>query len=163
MKRLYELTSSMGLKLKPRKCRSLSVKAGKSVEIDFTLGESTIASILNDKCHKFLGGMYTFDNSTASVANVIQEKVDDQLKFIDGLLVRNEYKFRIYADYFLGSLRFLFSVHDLNKTQLKSLDALSHRYLKNWLGLPRGASWALVHDVHGLNVKSFEHLYLESR
>ena len=74
MKRLYELTSSMGLKLKPRKCRSLSVKAGKSVEIDFTLGESTIASILNDKCHKFLGGMYTFDNSTASVANVIRQR-----------------------------------------------------------------------------------------
>ena len=86
-----------------------------------------------------------------------------QLRYIDGLLVRNEYKIRIYAEYFLGSLRFLFSVHDLNKTQLKSLDTLSHRYLKQWLGLPRGATWALVHDVHGLNIKSFEHLYLESR
>ena len=29
--------------------------------------------------------------------------------------------------------------------------------------MPRGASWALVHDVHGLNVKSISHLYLESR
>ena len=93
-----------------------------------------------------MGGMYTFDNSTASVANVIQEKVNDQLKFIDGLLVRNEYKFRIYADYFLGSLRFLFSVHDLNKTQLKSLDALSHRYLKNWLGLPHLSICTWNHD-----------------
>ena len=36
-------------------------------------------------------------------------------------------------------------------------------YLKKWLGLPRGASWALVHDVHGMNIKSFEHLYKESR
>ena len=35
--------------------------------------------------------------------------------------------------------------------------------LKKWLGLPRGASWALVHDVHGLNVKSIAHLYDESR
>ena len=35
MARLHELTSSMGLKLKPRKCRSLSVKAGKSQEENF--------------------------------------------------------------------------------------------------------------------------------
>ena len=63
----------------------------------------------------------------------------------------------------MGSLRFLLSVHDLHKSQIASLDSLSHVYLKKWLGLPRGASWALVHDVHGLNVKSFDHLYKESR
>ena len=40
---------------------------------------------------------------------------------------------------------------------------MTHRFLKGWLGLPRGASWALVHDVHGMNVKSFDHLYKESR
>ena len=35
--------------------------------------------------------------------------------------------------------------------------------MKKWLGLPRGASWALVHDVHGMNIKSIDHLYKESR
>ena len=51
----------------------------------------------------------------------------------------------------------------MNKSQIKALEALTHKYLKKWLGLPRGASWALVHDTHGLNIKSFEHLYNESR
>ena len=153
----------MGLKLKPAKCRSLSIKAGKSQEEVFSLGESEIASILRDKCHKFLGGIYTFDFSTASVAAVIKERVGDQLKRIDDLLVRSEYKVRIYAEYLLGSLRFLLSVHDLNKGQIKALDDLSHSYLKRWLGLPQCASWAIVHDAHGLAIKSFDHLYKECR
>ena len=163
MARLHKLTTSMGLKLKPAKCRSLSIKAGKSQEIVFSLGESEIASILHDKYHKFLGGLYTFELSTASVAAVIKERVGEGLKRIDDLLVRNEYKARIYAEYFLGSLRFLLSVHDLNKGQIESLEDMSHVFLKDWLGLPQCASWAIVHDIHGLNIKSFDHLYKECR
>ena len=152
----------MGLKLKPRKCRSLTVRAGKSEEVVFSLGESEIASILHDKYHKFLGGFYVFDFSATSVAAVIKERVGDQLKNIDDLLVRNEYKVRIYSDYFLGSCCFIFSEHDLNKSHIKAPD-LTHKYLKKWLGLPRCASWALVHDSHGLNIKSIDHLYKELR
>ena len=60
MVRLNDLTKSMGLKLKPRKCRSLSIKAGKSEEVAFSLGEDEIQSILHDKYHKFLGGVIYF-------------------------------------------------------------------------------------------------------
>ena len=70
---------------------------------------------------------------------------------------------RIFADYLLGANRFILSVHDLTKTQIATLDKLAHGYLKRWLGLPQGASWALVHDSHGLNIKTFDHLYKESR
>ena len=92
-----------------------------------------------------------------------KERVSDQLKNLDLALVRNEYKVRIYTDYLLGACRFLLSIHDLTKTQIADLDSLAHSYLKKWIGLPRGASWLLVHDVHGLNIKSFAHLYNESR
>ena len=78
------------------------------------------------------------------------------------MIVRNEYKVRIYSEYFLGSYRFLFSIHDLCAAHFKALDDLTHKYLKGWLGMPRGASWALIHDYHGLNVKSIEQLYKES-
>ena len=159
MARLQELTVSMGLKLKPRKCKSLSIKAGKSVEIGFFLGDAAIGSILHDSYHKFLGGIYTFACSPSAVASVVKRKIQSQLENIDKLLVRNEYKVRIYSEYFLGSLRFLFSVHDLHKRQINELEALSYSYLKKWLGLPRGASWALVHDSHGLNIKSMSHMY----
>ena len=69
MARLHNLTSSMGLKLKPRKCRSLSIRAGKSEEIVFSFGNAEISSILHDKYHKFLGGFYTFDFSSNSLGN----------------------------------------------------------------------------------------------
>ena len=143
--------------------KSLSIKAGKSVEIGFSLGDSVIGSILHDAYHKFLGGIYTFSCTSSAVATVVKDKMRSQLDNIDRLLIRNEYKARIYVDYFLGSLRFLFSVHDLHKCQIDDLEALTHVYLKKWLGLPRGASWALIHDFHGMNVKSISHLYLESR
>ena len=108
-------------------------------------------SILRDKYHKFLGGIFTFQYSGSFIATVIKERVSDQLKNLDLALVRNEYKLRIYADYLLGACRFLFSIHDLTKTQISELDGLAHSYLKKWIGLPRGASWLLVHDVHGMN------------
>ena len=69
----------------------------------------------------------------------------------------------MYSEYFLGANRFILSIHDLTRSQIADLESLTHTYLKRWLGLPRGASWALVHDIHGLNIKSIEHLYKESR
>ena len=137
--------------------------AGQSRELIFTLGESEIGSILHEKYHKFLGGIYTFDCSTSAVTEIIRDKISDQLKNVDNLLVRNEYKARIYSEYILGSNRFLFSIHDLNKGQIESLESLTHRYLKVWLGIPKGGTWALVHDSHGLGIKSIRHVYLESR
>ena len=163
MVRLNDLIRSMGLKLKPRKCRSLSVKAGKSEEVAFSLGDDEILSILHDRYHKFLGGYYTFQFSASSVAAVIKERVSDQLRNLDSTLIRNEYKVRIYSEYLLGACRFVLSIHDLSRSQIAELESLSHSFLKKWLGLPRGASWALVHDAHGLNIKSFDHLYKESR
>ena len=77
------------------------------------------------------------------MAQVIKDKMSDRLKNIDDLLVRNEFKVRIYADYFLSSICFKFTVHDLHKAQIKKLEDLSHSYLKRWLGLPQCASWAM--------------------
>ena len=163
MKKLFDLTTSMGLKLKPRKCKSLSVVSGKSREVSFALGNDDIGSILHEKFHKFLGGFYTFKSSSGAVTEMIRDKISDQLKNIDKLLVRNEYKVRIYADYLLGANRFLFSIHDLCSSQIESLETLTHVYLKKWLGIPKGGTWALVHDPHGLGIKSIRHIYLESR
>ena len=163
MTKLFNLTTSMGLKLKPRKCKSLSISAGKSKEIVFALGDSEIGSLLHESFHKFLGGFYTFKCSASDAASILLDRISVQLKNVDDLLVRNEYKVRIYSEYLLGSNRFLFSIHDLSSNQIGLLESLTRRYLKDWLGIPKGGTWALVHDIHGLNIKSIRHLYLESR
>ena len=60
---------AMGLTLKPRKCRTLSMVSGKPSEINFTLTDSVTNSkvtlkTLVDEPHKFLGQILTFKNST---------------------------------------------------------------------------------------------------
>ena len=79
------------------------------------------------------------------------------------MLIRDEYKVRIYSEYFLGANRFIFSIHDLNLSQLRQMEELTHRYLKKWLGMPQSGSWAMVHDKHGMAIKSITHLYREAR
>ena len=118
MTKLFNLTTSMGLKLKPRKCKSLSISAGKSKEIVFALGNSEIGSLLHESFHKFLGGFYTFKCSASDAASILLDRIGVQLKNVDDLLVRNEYKVRIYSEYLLGSNRFLFSIHDLSSNRL---------------------------------------------
>ena len=51
--------------------------AGKSRELIFTLGNAEIGSILHEKYHKFLGGVYTFNSTTAASADVIRENIPD--------------------------------------------------------------------------------------
>jgi hypothetical protein len=85
------------------------------------------------------------------------------LKNIDGCLVRDECKVRIYKEYFLPANRFILSIHDLTKTDLGDLDALTNSYLKSWLGMPQGGSFLPVHSGLGMDVKSVSHLYKESR
>jgi hypothetical protein len=63
----------------------------------------------------------------------------------------------------LPANRFILSIHDLTKTDLKKLDDLTHRYLKSWLGMPQSGSFLPVHSGLGMDVKSVSHLYKESR
>ena len=158
MNYVQHLTSSMGLKLKQAKCKSLSVCAGKSTEVAYTLNGNELGSILRDPFHKFLGGYFTFRCSGVSIFDCVKEKISKGLSNIDSLLIRDELKVRIYSEYFLGANRFLFSMHDLNLSQIKVLDDLSHCYLKKWLGMPQSGSWCLIHDRHGLDIKSMAHL-----
>ena len=127
---LHVLTSSMGLKLTPRKCKSLSICSGKSSNIAFNLGTNTLNSIIHERCDKFLGGLYTFENTPKSKANIIYDVFNDGLMNIDDLLIRNELKVKIYSEYFLGSKRFLFSIHDLTTSQIDQIESLTHSYIK---------------------------------
>ena len=109
-----------------------------------------ISSIINDTSHKFLGGHYTFASSGTSMAGIILDKFKRGVENIDSLLLCDEYKVRIYSEYFLRANRFILSIHDLNLSQLRQVEELTHRYLKKWLGMPQSGSWAMVHDNHGM-------------
>ena len=84
------------------------------------------------------------------------------LKNIESTNIRPEFKVRIYTQYAMSSIRFALTVHDLTSTQRKSLDSLTTRYLKSWLGMPRcGATSAIIYSSVGLNIQSMSHLYFQ--
>jgi hypothetical protein len=78
----------MGLVLKPRKCKSLSIKAGCSAVVEFSLGDYAMASIKQDPYMKFLGGSITYNGK--GVPKLIYEKMKLGLDNINGCLVRDD-------------------------------------------------------------------------
>ena len=58
-------------------------------------------------------------------------------------------------------MRFKLTLHDLTKTHLKQLDAVSDRYIRKWLKIPPCATTAVIHSQTSLNIKSVCHLYKE--
>ena len=67
------------------------------------------------------------------------------------------YTTTIYSKYFLPSKRFLLTVHTLTKTQLQTLDTLTDKAIKRWVGLPRSATNAFIHIPQALDIKSISY------
>ena len=149
---------SMGMRLKPSKCRAFSVSAGKSKNIPFFIGDSPIPST-EDEIQKFLGKVILFTGKQSDTLEYLSSKFKEKLDFLDAALIRDEFKMWIYKYYFLPSVRFLLTVHDLTNSSLKSLDATCDRYLKKWAGLPNGATLQVIHSKYALSVTSISDLY----
>ena len=82
-----------------------------------------------------------------------------KLENIEKSAVRNEFKLWIYKHYFLPSVRFILTVHDLTKTDQTKLDALCTKYVKKWTELPPCATNPIVHMKTGLDIMSIPHVY----
>ena len=135
---------TLGLVLKPSKCRSLSVSSGKPSNVSFSLWDFTDENnhkqvnlkTLEDDPFKFLGSRITFRNTAADHFELLSELLETKLSNLDQCLVRGEYKVAIYSRYVLPSLRFHLSVHNIHQTHLDKLDHLAKTYLKKWLKFP---------------------------
>ena len=151
----------MGLKLKPSKCRSVSICGVTATSVPFYLSDDEISTLDQDS-HMFLGSLITFRNKPAEVYEYIHEKLSTGLDRIDKSLIRNEHKLRVYADYLLPSLRFHLTVNDMCISHYNSLDKLANRFLKKWSGLPHPATVAFLHMPNGLAIKRIADVYYES-
>ena len=150
---------SMGLSLKPAKCRSLSICSGTPLDITFHIGNTDIES-LKMGAHKFLGSQIFFSGKTNEVFDYVKTEISSKMKNIDQSLVRPEYKVSIYVRYLLPALRFMMSVHTMHKSHLDVLDTMTDGYLKKWLGIPsRGANIAVVHLPQGMGIPRFSDVY----
>ena len=104
--------TSMGMRLKPSKCTSLSIASGKSKDVPFYIGDFLISSI-KDKEQKFLGKLLFYSGKSEETFNHIKEAFKTAMDNIEKAMVRNEYKLWIYKEYLLPSKHFLLTVHNL--------------------------------------------------
>ncbi|PIK62888.1 polyprotein [Apostichopus japonicus] len=104
---LNTLMLNIGLKLKAKKCVTFSLTSGIfAPHRVFKLGEEQLKTI-EEKPMKFLG-CYIFPKYQSSRAfQMIERNIKDQMKTIDALPIRGEYKLRIWKQY--SSAAFLFS------------------------------------------------------
>jgi len=82
---------SMGMRLKPAKCRSLSTRSGLPSRINFTIGETEIPNIFQEE-QKFLGKLLFPAGKLSDAFNYIKSEFEKRLININALLIRDEYK-----------------------------------------------------------------------
>ena len=81
----------MGMKLKPSKCRSFSLSAGKPSTVPFHIGDSDVPSI-RDEEQKFLGKLLFFHGKPEETFNLVKETFVEGIANIDKAMVRDKYK-----------------------------------------------------------------------
>ena len=161
MNKINEQIISMGMMIKPSKCRSFSLSSGKPSVIHFKFGENIIPSISEEE-QKFLGRVLFYQGKSEECFTLLKEVISEKLENLDKTLIRNEFKIEIYQMYVLPSIRFLLTVHDLPHTYLVKLDSFTDQFLKKWAGLPRCATNSVLHLKTALDIKKISTLYKET-
>lgn len=149
---------SMGMELKPSKCRTFSIKSGCPTDINFSIGNDVIPTIFHEE-QKFLGKLLFPQNTSMETFKHLKSELTKKLTNIENLHIRNEYKLWIYKFYFLPSIRFLLTIHQVSNSHLSTLNSITTKYIKTWAGLPPCATNAILHLQEGLNIMSLSHLY----
>ena len=101
-----------------------------------------------------------YSGKQSDTLEYFKDKFEEKLKRMDECEVRDEFKLWMFQNYFLPSVRFILTVHELTPSSLKVLDSLSNIYLKKWAGLPNCTTMKVVHSSASLNISIISDLYL---
>ena len=149
---------SMGMKLKPAKCRTFSIKSGSASDSTFFIGKDKIPTIFLEE-QKFLGKLIFPFGKSSETFEYIHNILSTKLQNLEKISNRNEHKLWIYKNYLIPSIRFLLTVHDLPKQNLRKLDTFTDKFLKKWCGLPPSATNAILHMKTGMDIPSITEIY----
>ena len=80
--------NSLGMKIKPTKCRSFSIRSGKPSKINFSIEGNNIPSIANED-QKFLGRLLFFNGKSEECFNLLKEVIKDKLDNLEKTAIRS--------------------------------------------------------------------------
>ena len=98
MNEIHDITKSMGLTLKPVKCKSISIRGGKSDDCTFAIGDVVLKS-LKDAPEKFLGSNFTYKGKSKDIHEIVNNKLEGMMENIKKCRIRDEFKLKEYSQY----------------------------------------------------------------
>ena len=78
---IQENTESMGLKLKPSKCRSFSIQKGKPTVTYYKIGENVVPSVQEEE-QKFLGKLVFFKGKPSETYEHIKNEIETKIDYV---------------------------------------------------------------------------------
>ena len=69
----------------------------------------------------------------------------------------------IYRNYFIPFITFFLTVHDITISDLKKMDAIAHKFMKTWAGVPCSGTNLIFHMQQGLEIPRISQLYEEAQ
>ena len=151
--------ASNGLHIKPSKCFSLSLKSGQFDKTrKFSLNDTLVDNI-DSAPMKFLGLYIYGKHQKSNTAKFLISKLTTLMAKVDRLLIRGQYKVRIYDQYVTSCIRFDMSVCDVAQSNLDALDTVVRKYIRKWCGMPQSTHIGYVFHSSGLGISSPSHLY----
>ena len=124
------------LKLKPSKCRSISIIKGKLSESRFYIGEEPIPTVA-EKPIKSLGRWYDSTLKDGDQVNQIRQYTIDALKTIEKSLLPGKLKLWCLQYGLLPRLQWPLTVYEIPLSKVEKLESIVGSFVKRWLGLPR--------------------------
>ena len=133
--RLQKLFKWAALKIKPSKCRSLSLMKGICKNMNFAVDGNSIPTIL-EKGVKSLGRCYSLPLTDRHRWKEIKKQLNDGLRSIDdsGILDKD----KVWCTYFGLIPRILWplQVYEISLTQVEAMERVVSKYIKKWWGVP---------------------------
>ena len=131
--RLQELFKLAAMKIKPSKCRSLSLLKGNCKEIKFYLSGNEIPTI-REKSVKSLGRCYSRPLTDRRRWQNLRKQLQDGLRSIDKCDLMNKNK--IWSIYFglIPKLAWPLQIYEVSFTKAETIERLISKFIKKMVG-----------------------------
>ena len=155
----------LALTLKPSKCVSLVYNGKKVTKTTvFKVGEGTTRNIATGPT-KFLGQIIGDSPSCTTKAarkHLLGEFIR-QLNNLDQSPIRGEFKLWIYKRYMVPSFHFHLAVNNITESTCNKMQATAMRKIKQWLGLTRSTTTAIIHHPNVIDIPSILELRTKAK
>ena len=150
LKSIHQKITDLCLTLKVSKCVSLGIKRGCFTPQKFIIDGDSIPTA--DKKDLVILGMFIpAHGGLKEIGERVVSNVTSSLQKIENCKVRTEIKAEIFSKFYVPSLQYLLTVHNLGASHhnrlsgrgtstIEKIDALQLRYLRNWLKIPKSAT-----------------------